>query len=158
MSTTLASISDQNIVKNVFLGKPSDFPLSIDITDAYPRPGPGWGYVDGKFIPPEEPDPAPAPPAEPRIITNLAFDLRFQSSERVAIELASLDDPSAPMEQRQQAAYIRVSLQRANKASYTDLDDPVTREAVEQFEAFGMIAEGRAAEILDAPVQDSERP
>ena len=93
-----------------------------------------------------------------RVITNLAFDLRFDAAERVAIELASLDDPSAPMEQRQQAAFIRVSLQRANKASYTNLDDPVTRAAVQQFEQYGMIAEGRAAEILDAPVDDRERP
>ena len=95
---------------------------------------------------------------ESRIITNLAFDLRFETSERVAIEIASLDDPSASMEARQQAAAIRVALQRADKASWVDLDAEVTRMSVQQFEALGLIAEGRATEILDAEVQDSERP
>lgn len=93
-----------------------------------------------------------------RIITNLAFDLRFTPNERVAIEMASLDDTSASAEAREQAAYIRVALQRADKASWTDLDDPVTRDSVQQFEQFGLIGEGRAAEILDSPVQDAERP
>lgn len=93
-----------------------------------------------------------------RIITNLAFDLRFTPDERVAIEMASLDDTSASVEAREQAAYIRVALQRADKASWTDLDDPVTRDSVQQFEQYGLIGEGRAAEILDSPVQDAERP
>ena len=93
-----------------------------------------------------------------RIITNLAFDLRFTPEERVAIEMASLDDTNAPDEIRQQAAYIRVALQRADKASWTDLDDPVTRASVQQFEQYGLIGEGRAAAILDASVQDAERP
>lgn len=95
---------------------------------------------------------------EPKIVTNLAFDLRFTKEERVAIEMASLDDPSAPNDVRKQAADIRVSLQRADKASWTDLNDPVTRDSVQQFEQFGLIGEGRAAEILDTPVDDSERP
>ena len=95
---------------------------------------------------------------ESRIITNLAFDLRFETSERVAIELASLDDPSASSAARQQAAAIRVALQRADKASWVDLDADVTRMSVQQLEALGLIAEGRATEILDAEVQDSERP
>lgn len=93
-----------------------------------------------------------------RIITNIAFDLRFSADERVAVEMASLDDPTANLEVRQQAAYIRVALQRADKASWVDLDAEVTRSSVQQFEALGLIAIGRAAEILDAEVQDSERP
>ncbi len=93
-----------------------------------------------------------------RIITNLAFDMRFETSERVAIEIAALDDPSATMEARQQAAAIRVALQRADKASWVDLDAEVTRTSVQQFETLGLISAGRAAEILDAEVLDSERP
>jgi len=53
---------------------------------------------------------------------------------------------------------VRVSKERSNKARFTDLDDATTRAGVEQMETLGLIAEGRAAEILDAPVLDGERP
>lgn len=149
----LAIIND-GIVTNVIIS--DAWPGAIDVTDTDPRPGPGWRYDGVAFAPPDYSPPAPV--AESRIITNLAFDLRFTAAERVAVEMASLDDPSADMGARQQAAYIRVSLQRADKASWVDLDAEVTRTSVQQFEARGLIAEGRATEILDAPVQDSERP
>ena len=113
--------------------------------------------IDGRVVVRTLGDPATVAPAS-RIITNLAFDLRFTAAERVTIDLASTDDPAATAEARQQAAYIRVALQRANKASWVDLDAPVTRTSVQQFEVLGLVAEGRAEEILDAPVQDSERP
>lgn len=144
------------IVANVILGNAADYPDAVDVTDTDPRPAPGWRYDGTAFTPPDYVPPEPV--AESRIITNLAFDLRFTAAERVAVEMASLDDPSASAEARQQAAYIRVSLQRADKASWVDLDAEVTRTSVQQFEARGLIAEGRATEILDAPVQDSERP
>jgi|GEM_PF-1349845 len=92
-----------------------------------------------------------------RHITNLAFDLRFSMQERVAMELAALDNPSDPLEKRTQAAVLRVILERSRKAEYTDLDDPATRSGVEQMETLGLLAKGRAAEILDADIQPQER-
>jgi len=92
-----------------------------------------------------------------RHITNLAFDLRFSMQERVAMELAALDNPSDPIEKRTQAATLRVVLERSRKAEYTDLDDPTTRSGVEHMEALRLLAQGRAAEILDAEIQMQER-
>jgi len=93
----------------------------------------------------------------PRHITNLAFDLRFTMVERVAMEMAALDNPTASMEQRTQAAYLRVVLERSHKAEYTDLGDLTTRAGVEHMESLGLLAPGRAAEILDAEIQPQER-
>lgn len=158
MARTLAQLAD-GVISNVFLGLAADYPDARDITDMDPMPGIGWRELPGgAFSPPPPVESPQEPDAAHRIITNLAFDLRFTKEERVDIEMASLDDPTAPYEMRRQAADIRVALQRANKASLTDLDDPVTRANVQQFEQYGLIGEGRAAEILDTPVDDSERP
>jgi len=119
----------------------------------------GQVIVTGENGQPQLITPPPAPePVRDQIITNLAFDLRFTMQERIAIELASIDDPAAPMEQRTQAAALRVSQERSRKAQFTDLADQVTRAGVEQMEALGLLAQGRAAEILDAPIHPGERP
>ncbi|MHB8123992.1 MAG: hypothetical protein ACYDG4_18050 [Desulfuromonadaceae bacterium] len=91
-------------------------------------------------------------------ITRLAFRNRFTQAEKVALELAALDDPAAPMAQRQQAAAIRVYLSDVNSASFIDLSNDGTRDGVVALEAGGLIGVGRALEILDAPVQAHERP
>jgi len=161
---TFALIANGTVANLIDTG-PDGWPGGIDVTGLIPRPGIGWSYdPETGFTAPAAPEPDPDPEPEPdpvphtRIITNLAFDLRFTLDERVAIELAGLDDPAAAPQQRAQAAALRVSQERAKKASFTDLDNPVTRASVEQMESLGLIGQGRAAEILDAPVQDEERP
>lgn len=91
-------------------------------------------------------------------ITRLAFRNRFAQPEKVALELAALDDPMAPMPQRQQAAALRAYLADVAAASFIDLSRPDTRAGVQFLEAAGLLGEGRALEILDAPVQPEERP
>lgn len=98
-----------------------------------------------------------AVPAPARHVTQLAFGRRFTRPERVALELAALDDPSAPMPQRQQAADLRVYLADVAAARYIDLDRADTRAGVQALEAAGLLASGRAVQILDAPVQPAER-
>lgn len=100
---------------------------------------------------------APAAP-EPRRVSNKAFRFRFRRPEKVAIEMAALDNPAAPLAQRQQSAALRADLADQAQASYIDLDDPDTAAGVQMLEAAGLLAPGRAAAILSAPVQDSERP
>jgi len=97
------------------------------------------------------------PPPEPRHATRLAFRNRFTAAEKVTLEMASLDDPSAPMAQRQQAAALRVSLEDVKTATFIDLDRHDTRTGVQAMEAAGLLAVGRAAEILDAPLRPEER-
>jgi hypothetical protein len=91
-------------------------------------------------------------------ITRLAFRNRFTQAEKVALEIAALDDPAATPAQRQQAAAIRVYLSDVNAATFIDLSSDGTRDGVEALEAGGLIGVGRALEILDAPVQAHERP
>ena len=91
-------------------------------------------------------------------ITRLAFRNRFTQAEKVAMELAALDDPAAPTAQRQQAAAIRVYLSDMNAATFIDLGRDDTRAGVQALESGGLIGVGRALEILDAPVEAHERP
>lgn len=91
-------------------------------------------------------------------ITRLAFRNRFTSAEKMALELAALDDPAATLAQRQQAAAIRVYLSDMNAATFIDLGRDDTRAGVQALEAGGLIGTGRALEILDAPVEAHERP
>ena len=102
---------------------------------------------------------APAQPLcdSPRRITKLAFRNRFTKAEKTGIEFAALDDPTAPIAQRQQAAALRADLKDQEQAAFINLDDEDTRTGVLTLEAVGLIATGRAVEILDAPVQDMER-
>lgn len=99
----------------------------------------------------------PAPEAADRRITKLAFRNRFTKAEKAGIEFAALDDPTAPIAQRQQAAALRADLKDQEQATFIDLDDEGTRTGVLTLEAVGLIAAGRAVEILDTPVQDKER-
>lgn len=82
-------------------------------------------------------------------ITRLAFRERFTQAEKIAIELASLDDPAAPMEQRAMAAGLRAVQADQRDAAFIDLLNPMTRGGVQQLEAFGLLPTGRAAVILD---------
>lgn len=91
-------------------------------------------------------------------ITRLAFRNRFTQAEKVMLELAALDDPAAPMPQRQQAAAIRVYLADVAASTFVDLARADTRAGVQALEAGGLLAAGRALAILDAPVQAHERP
>lgn len=92
-----------------------------------------------------------------RKITGLAFRKRFTRSEKAQMEIAALDDPSADMSVRGKAAELRADLKDNDAASYIDLDDERTRESVQNLESVGLLAQGRAIEILDGPVLDVER-
>ena len=103
---------------------------------------------------PHEPIPPHVPP---KLITKLAFRNRFTQAEKVAIEIASLDNPAATMQQRAQAAALRASQQDVAVATYIDLTRADTRAGVQALEAAGLLAAGRAIEILDAEPALEER-
>lgn len=90
-------------------------------------------------------------------ITRLAFRHRFTQAEKVALEIAALDNPAATLAQRQQAAAIRAHLADVATSTFIDLVRDDTRAGVQALEAGGLIGVGRALEILDAPVQPYER-
>lgn len=98
------------------------------------------------------------PILEDRKITVLAFRARFTLQEKVAIELASIDNPNAPMQERLFAASVRVYLKDLDSAKYIDLGDERTSAGLEVQEQYGLIAVGRGSEILNTPISAKERP
>lgn len=114
----------------------------------------GWLYDGTTF---SAPPPAPDPGADYRI-TRLAFRNRFLPAEKVTLELASLDNPAGPLLARQQAAALRAYLADVAAATFVDLSRADTRAGVQYLETVTLIATGRAATILDGPIQPEERP
>ena len=108
--------------------------------------GPGFAFSGDVF----------SAPTAPRHITVLAFRNRFTQSEKIAIEIAALDNPAAAMPQRAQSAALRANQLDVQAAQFIDFDRADTRGGVEALEAATIIAPGRAAEILDAPIQAHE--
>ena len=96
-------------------------------------------------------------PVEDKKITKLGFRNRFTLEEKVAIEMASLDDTSADMSERIKSATVRAYLQDIASASFIDLSRSDTRGGVIALETMGIIAVGRALEILDTPVHEIEK-
>lgn len=101
-------------------------------------------------------------PAQPlpveRRVSVLAFRRRFAKAERAAIEWAAVDRAEDTIAQRMQAAALRADLKDQDSAQYIDLDDGDTVAGVQALEAGGLIAAGRAAEILGAPIEPGELP
>lgn len=79
-------------------------------------------------------------------ITKLAFKQRFTAEERIAIRTAAAVNP---------IVYDFQDL--VDSATYIDLERPDTVAAVNALEQYGLIAEGRASEILSPPVNEDER-
>ena len=93
-----------------------------------------------------------------RRITVLAFRNRFTKLEKILIDIASIDDPNAELNERMNAAAIRADMKDSDSAAYIDLGRDDTRSGVMSMETLGIINAGRALEILDTPVQAHEVP
>lgn len=100
------------------------------VLDANP-PAPPWAL----------PDPAPetAPPPAPRVLSKLAYLRRFSQQERINIRDAAAASPE-----------LFDYLEMLTLAEEINLDDPDTIGAVTLLELGGLIAPGRASEILNA--------
>lgn len=100
---------------------------------------------------------APAPAPTSAKITKLAFRQRFTQQEKATMEIAALDNPAAPIEQRALSATLRANEKDVQAATYIDLMRADTRAGVMALEQYGMLATGRAAVILDTPPTEEER-
>ena len=101
--------------------------------------------------------PVPVVDEQPWWITKGAFRSRFTLAEKIIIELAALDNPTAPIEQRKSAAAIRTAEKDADASQYIDLKDPRTIAGVTSYETYGLIGTGRAVEILTTVPTEQER-
>lgn len=101
-----------------------------------------------------------APPASDlvRTVSVLAFRRRFTKAERAAIEWAAVDRSDQPVAIRQQAAALRATLADQAAANFIDLNDNDTAVGVQGLETMGLLAPGRAAEIITTPVRPEELP
>lgn len=100
----------------------------------------------------------PETPVSDKRITVLAFRNRFTTAEKMATEMAALDNPAASAQARQFSAAVRVILRDSEAASFIDLSRPETRAGVQMLEQYGVIGTGRSIAILDNPILDVERP
>lgn len=91
----------------------------------------------------------PAPYEGPWRISRLAFLSRFTDPEAITFDLAS---QGATV----QAAGMRRYMTKVEAAEFIDLQRADTRAGVQALEAAGLLAAGRAAEILDTPPTDEE--
>jgi hypothetical protein len=98
------------------------------------------------------------PIAETSKITKLAFRNRFTTAEKVALEMASIDNPSGTPQERQLQAALRVYLKDLDNATYVDLARTDTQYGVQQLAGLGLITSARATTILTSPIQPYEIP
>ena len=91
--------------------------------------------------------PEPTSPSPPPIITKLAFRYRLTDAEYVGILTAAKTDVE-----------VMAWVETFNMVSQVNLDDPRTASGLDMMVSKNLLTEERKAEILTAPVQDSERP
>ena len=87
------------------------------------------------------------PPAEPDTrITKLAFKQRLTQSELISIRAAAQENP-----------VVYDFLDILDSATFIDLTRQDTIDGLTAMESAGLLAEGRANEILTAPIEEHER-
>ena len=84
----------------------------------------------------------------PTKLTRLEFRSRFTLQEKAAIDLASLDNQQASMEQRLVAASLRAMLADQAVAEFIDLSDATTIAGVQYLGQVGLLTEERVQEVL----------
>ena len=130
------ALIEEGLVTNVIVSDLENLPTSgmwIDITEN-PEVGIGWAYNGSIFIAPVVVAPIPEPVT---ILTLLAFRSRFTLAEKQVIYTAA-----------ETSVDVRIFLDDLSAASKIDLEDLRTIDGVESLEASGLLAMGRAAEIL----------
>lgn len=138
---------------------PAQFPHYLRLDDSYVLTASPISI--GQVFDPEMGTFGPVP--RRRWITKLAFDSRFTIPEAVALKAMQslpargVDELDADYIGRTQVpAQLQVLQSRLNMASYIDLTRADTRDGVLSLEAMGLLATGRALEILDGPIADHE--
>jgi len=109
----------------------------------------GWLYQGGEFLPPPD-----TSPTFGRIITKYAYRNRFTAAEKRAIKKASLGLNLLLTED--QWLSVAVAQDDIMATAYVHLDRPETVAGTQALEALGLIATGRATEILSPPVWSNE--
>ena len=121
-------------------------------------------YPEGNYA---EEIPSQAPPeTAPQtpvwlVLSKLGFRSRFTKEEQTNIEMAALDDPTASLQTRRNAARLRTDLADQRDARYIDVRAETTagqktREGVQLLEAVGILGTGRALTICNPVITEEE--
>jgi hypothetical protein len=99
----------------------------------------------------------PRSPEPSTKITRLAFLNRFTDAEAIAIDLASIDNPSGTIQERQGQAALRRFLTKINSANYIDIRSQQTIDGLNALVGLGLLTTERASAILNDTIQAGER-
>lgn len=116
----------------------------VSVENADPIPSAGWHYKEtpeGVYFT----EPAPEVVDYGTKITHYAMRKRFTFEERVAIETASDSDKS-----------VKTLLKDMDSAKFIDLSISEINQGIQMLEQKGLLAAGRADEIINKPVQEHE--
>lgn len=91
-----------------------------------------------------------------RRISPFGFRNRFTLDEKVAVEMAALDDATASQDARNAAAMVRAFLRDMSVAKYVDLDGVATVAGLQFMESLGILTADRVTEIATAEVTVEE--
>lgn len=89
-------------------------------------------------------------------LTQLGFLNRFTDAEAIAIDLASIDNPSGTALERTNSAAIRRYLAKINAATYVDVTRQDTIDGINALSALGYVNIERIPEILSTNITDEE--
>jgi len=123
------AIIENGIVANVALAEEPLATNWVECQDA----GPGWAYANGVFTPPVAQLPEPAR----RILTKIEFLRLLTQDERIAFRQAAKVSP-----------VMEDFMHLLDSATEVSKDDPDVIKGLNDGEAAGLLAAGRAAEIL----------
>lgn len=93
-----------------------------------------------------------------RYITKLAFRNRFTLDEKIAFEMAQVDDPTATQDVRLAAAAVRVLEKDLAASAYADMNNSAVQAGLHQLETIGVLGVGRAEEIIWGDIEPYEVP
>ena len=97
----------------------------------------------------------PPEPALPTAMTTNSFLLRIDP-ELAAIDLASIDDPTADTPTRLGKAELRKFMRYVDNATYIDKALPQTINSLATLVSVGLMTAERRDEVLNAPVTEDE--
>ncbi len=120
-------------------------PSAIRVDALIPTPGIGWTYADGGFQAPCPTRPEPSEPSvSERTFTKLEFRRLFSMYELVAIDNFAANTVLSA----DQKATMTTIMHNFDVASEINVSDPLTQQGVNYIESIGLIASGRASQIL----------
>lgn len=93
-----------------------------------------------------------------RHITKKALRSRFTRAEKIAFEMAQVDDPTSTHDARLLAAAVRVMEKDLAASDYVDLNSPELQNGLHELETIGVLGAGRADEMIWADIEPHEVP